>query len=334
MLNHGGKLMEAAIRYSIPASDWLDLSTGVNPHCYPIPDIPISSWNRLPEDQDGLLEIAAEYYQCSSILPVAGSQAALQMLPVIRRQLFPASQVVLIPKVGYKEHGHAWALQGYDIQAYGDEPTEEQLALADVLVVINPNNPTGHLVSSNKLAQWHQQLSQRNSWLVVDEAFMDSMPEQSISSLTPRENLIILRSVGKFFGLAGIRMGFVLANNNILTALQEQLGPWSVSGPSRMVCKTALQDKQWQQNNRLFLIQSSMRLNQILSQYFQNVKSTDLFSTIKSTNAVELHHRLCQQGIFTRLLDEKDGLRFGLPSSKNDADRLDDALFRLNHRLD
>ena len=333
MLNHGGKLMEAASRYSIPVSDWLDLSTGVNPKCYPIPDIPVSAWNRLPEDEDGLKEVAAQYYQCSSILPVAGSQAAIQTLPIIRRQLFPDSKTALIPKVGYKEHDYAWKQQGYEILTYQDEPSEHQLALTDVLVVINPNNPTGHLVSSNTLLQWHSQLAKKGSWLVVDEAFMDSHPEYSVSTNATASNLIVLRSVGKFYGLAGIRMGFVLACGNILTAMKEQLGPWTVSGPSREICKAALLDVKWQESNRDYVLQSGKKLNQLLNSFFSEVSSIPLFTTIKTANAITIHQELCQQGIFTRLLDEKNGLRFGLPQSEHDFERLKQALITLTMPL-
>ncbi|CAM3598026.1 threonine-phosphate decarboxylase CobD [Parendozoicomonas haliclonae] len=326
MLSHGGKLREASRTYQIPLDQWVDLSTGVNPRCYPIPEISVQAWNRLPEDDDGLVSAACDYYRCSSLLPVAGSQAAIQALPHIRRQFHPQSRKVAIPRVGYREHGHAWLKQGYEILAYDFEPTAEQLAEADVVLVINPNNPTGYFIDPHKLLGWHQQLSKRHAWLVVDEAFMDCSPDWSISSESNQQNLVVLRSVGKFFGLAGIRAGFVLARPEVLKAFQEYLGPWGVPGPSREVCTAAFRDVPWQAMNFAFLQEGSHRLKSLLEQYFKDVAGTMLFQRVLIDGADELHRELCQQGVFTRLLDEKNGVRFGLPGSETEWQRLEQCL--------
>ena len=331
MLTHGGKLRNAARRYGIPLNQWLDLSTGVNPRCYPIPPISTAAWNRLPEDDDGLIDVASEYFNAPSLLPVAGSQAAIQTLPVIRHQLHPHSRVAVLPAVGYQEHRHAWEKQGFTILTYDKEPDVQQLAVADVAVIINPNNPTGHFTDKSALLDYQTLLSERNGWLVVDEAFMDATPELSISPELPLENLIILRSVGKFFGLAGIRAGFVLAEPTILRALQEHLGPWCLSSPAREVCKAALADKKWQESNKHFLEQSGSYLNHLLSKHFAHVKSTFLFSTVFTEAAYALHEELCQQGIFTRLLDEKNGVRLGLVESEAQKTRLENALIRVHN---
>ena len=326
MLTHGGKLRNAARRYGIPLNQWLDLSTGVNPRCYPVPSIPTEAWNRLPEDDDGLIDVAREYFKTSSLLPVAGSQAAIQALPIIRRQLHPHSRVAVLPVVGYQEHRHAWQKQGFTILTYDKEPDAQQLAIADVVVIINPNNPTGHFTDTSALMDYQTLLSERDSWLIVDEAFMDATPELSISPKSPLNNLIILRSIGKFFGLAGIRAGFVLAEPAILKALQEHLGPWCLSTPAREVCKAALADKEWQESNRNFLERSGSYLSRLLSKHFAHVKSTHLFSTVFTEGACAIHEELCQRGIFTRLLDEKNGIRFGLIEREEQKIRLEKAL--------
>ncbi|WP_281648174.1 threonine-phosphate decarboxylase CobD [Parendozoicomonas sp. Alg238-R29] len=330
MLTHGGKLREASQKYNIPLEQWLDLSTGVNPRCYPVPNIPMAAWNRLPEDDDGLVDAACEYFQCSSLLPVAGSQAAIQALPLVRRQLFPESKTVAVPSVGYREHRNAWGKHDYEVLLYNGEPTAEQLDKADVVLVINPNNPTGHRVDASALMDWHTVLAERNSWLVVDEAFMDCTPEFSISHKTPLTNLVVLRSIGKFFGLAGIRMGFVLAQQDVLSSIQEHLGPWTVPGPIREIGKTALGDTAWQKSNRQFLGQASERLHNLLEGTFEKLNSTLLFTSVKVNNAQKLHHDFCGSGIFTRLLDEKDGLRFGLPEKESDWAQLEQALDNLS----
>ena len=333
MLAHGGKLREAARRYGIPLEQWLDLSTGVNPRCYSIPHIPDAVWNRLPEDNDGLIEAASSYYGCPAVLPVAGSQAAIQSLPVIRRLFFPESTTVAVPAVGYREHRYAWEKHGFKIITYQDEPSVEQLQSADVVVIINPNNPTGYLTDKSSLMDHHALLAEHNGWLVVDEAFMDSTPEQSISPDLPLENLIVLRSVGKFFGLAGIRAGFVLAEEKVLQAMKEHLGPWSVSAPAREVSKSAFSDLEWQTTNRKFLKESGHHLHELLSCYFTEVRDTDLFSCVMTSNACTLHDFLCKQGVFTRLLDEKNGIRFGLPNTENDWSRLKQVLNKVKEEL-
>ncbi|MCF6199662.1 MAG: threonine-phosphate decarboxylase, partial [Hyphomicrobiaceae bacterium] len=136
MLEHGGRLQEAAKRYKIPLADWLDLSTGINPNGWPVPPIPATCWERLPEEQDGLLAAAQDYYGTDYLLPVAGSQAAIQMLPT----LFTHSRVGIIDP-GYGEHHHAWQQMGHEVQRLSPELMHEQLDTLDVLVIIHPNNP-------------------------------------------------------------------------------------------------------------------------------------------------------------------------------------------------
>ena len=323
LLKHGGKLNQIAVQYDIPLDQWLDLSTGVNPRCYPVKPVSVEAWNRLPEDDDGLIEIAQKYYQCSSLLPVAGTQAAIQTLPILFLNSF---RCIAIPAVGYKEHGHAWRQNGYDVITYDQEPTEDLINNVDALLVINPNNPSTHTVSASQLLDWHQQLQKRNGYLIVDEAFTDSQPEQSISHLVPREGLIVLRSIGKFFGLAGIRAGFVLAESELLHRMQVILGPWTLSGPSREVCKQALRDTAWHKQNRNFLTYASERLNTLLSRYFEITFHTTMFATVMTENALEIHRALCSDAVFTRLLDEQNGLRFGLPDSEPDWQQLSKAL--------
>ena len=84
MLEHGGRLLQAVRRYGLPRERWLDLSTGINPNAWQGAPLPVASWNRLPEEEDGLLEASQSYYDAPSLLPVCGSQAAIQALPKLR----------------------------------------------------------------------------------------------------------------------------------------------------------------------------------------------------------------------------------------------------------
>ena len=256
MLKHGGRLLEAAQQYQIPQSEWLDLSTGINPNGYPIPEIPHSTWQRLPEEQDGLLSAAKQYYQCQSILAVAGSQAAIQSLPLLR-----STGITGIVTPSYAEHAHAWEKAGHTILTMAAHEIDQYISQLDTLVLVNPNNPTADTFSQKQCLNWLENLNQRQGWLIIDEAFIDCTPELSLSKLLPLKGLIILRSIGKFFGLAGLRTGFVLAEAAILNTLNELLGPWPLSNPSRFVCTYALQDKTWQEKAQQQLQRQSQRLN-------------------------------------------------------------------------
>lgn len=324
MLEHGGNLAWAVKQYGISIEAWLDLSTGINPNGYPIPDIPNQTWQRLPEHDDGLIEAAYAYYRCQSLLPTAGSQAALQVLPKLRPHCH-----IAMPKQMYQEHAHAWLQHGHKVSFFTGQPDAELLHQIDVLLVCNPNNPTGQLFTRVDLLQWHQQLSSRGGWLIVDEAFMDATPENSIADQTHLEGLFALRSIGKFFGLAGARVGFLLAPTHHLNRMQEILGLWTIAGASRHITKLALQDSHWQQNMRKTLISESDKLKTLLATHqLPPNGGTPLFQFVTHPNAVEIQHLLAKQGIWVRLFKETNALRFGLPSASQ-WNKLDAALAEL-----
>lgn len=309
MLEHGGNLALASVQHGIPLENWLDLSTGINPNGYPIPDISPSAWQQLPIDNDGLVEAACAYYDCQFVLPTAGSQAALQLMP----QLRPASKIAM-PALMYQEHAKAWLRYGHQVIKFNSYPNESTIRNADVVLLCNPNNPTATNFSVTELLSWHTQLAERGGWLIVDEAFIDATPEHSIAQHAHSEGLFVLRSLGKFFGLAGARVGFLLGAKEALVCAQEEIGPWSISGPSRLVAKQALMDKAWQQNTRLQLPVSSQRLASLLTQYgLAPATGTALFQFVPTAHAAVWQHHLAEQGIWVRLFVEVSALRFGLP---------------------
>lgn len=322
MLEHGGRLRRAARDYGIPLEQWLDLSTGISPFGWPVPDIPASAWRRLPEDDDGLIEAARAYYEAPHVLPVAGSQAAIQALPLLRA----ASRVGVIAP-GYAEHAHAWQRAGHRITAKTADALLADTASWDVLVLIHPNNPGGERFDIDALLQVHAELAKRGGWLVVDEAFIDVTPQHSLCRYTDREGLIVLRSAGKFFGLAGARAGFVCASPAVLHALREQLGPWTLSGPSRYVLQQALADRPWQAQARARLLQTSERLAALLSVCaWHPTAGCGLFQWCRRDDAVQAHRALAQRGILTRLFEAPASLRFGLPPDDVAFERLNEAL--------
>ena len=326
MLEHGGKLRSAAMQYNIPLEQWLDLSTGINPNGWPVPTIPESAWNRLPEDNDGLLEIAQHYYGAPKLLAVAGSQMAIQALPRLRSQ----SRVAMLHP-SYNEHHHAWQSHGHHVTPIEPEQIDSLIDELDVLLLVNPNNPTAQRFSEAQLLDWRAQLQPRGGWLIVDEAFLDCTPEYSIARGSQLAGLIVLRSVGKFFGLAGARIGFVCAADEILEPLAELVGPWVLPGPSRMVAKAALADTDWQQQTRQRLHIEGEHLATLLAGNGLNpTGTTPLFSWIKTSQAEQIHQQLASLGIFTRLFTDPLSIRFGLPKIEADWQRLELALKQLD----
>lgn len=324
MLEHGGRLRNAAQQYGIALTDWLDLSTGINPNGWPVPAIPTDCWQRLPEDDDSLLAAARNYYGNDSLLAVAGSQAAIQSLPLLRTR----SRVGVL-RPAYAEHGACWHKTGHVVRELPADADSINIAIdnLDVLILINPNNPSGTLWQPAQLLIWQQRLAQRGGWLIVDEAFLDGLPEYSLAALPVRPGLFVLRSVGKFFGLAGIRCGFVIAESAPLQQLVELLGPWTLSHPSRYVATLALQDEAWQRQTSIDLHQQGQRLHQLLcAAGLPPSGGCHLFQWLQTPRAATVHDALAKQGILTRLFTDPASLRFGLPKDEAGWQRLQQAL--------
>lgn len=322
MLEHGGRLRLAAARYGIPLADWLDLSTGINPNGWRVPAIPATAWSSLPEDEDGLDEAAHSYYGARALLPVAGSQVAIQALPQLRA---PCRVAVIHP--GYAEHAHAWRRAGHATRPLAAGDVDDAVAQLDVLVLAHPNNPTGACFTLPQLLDWHAQLAARGGWLIVDEAFMDAAPEHSLAPYCPRPGLIVLRSLGKFFGLAGARVGFVLAEPIRLERLRAQLGPWTVATPSRWLAAQALRDRTWQETARRRLAADGERLATLLRRHgLAPAGGCALFQWVCTPRAVAIHEYLARRGILARLFKEPPSLRFGLPGTEPDWMRLEATL--------
>ena len=321
MLEHGGRLRKAALEYAIAEADWLDLSSGLAPWPFPIPEIPLRAWARLPETDDGLEQAACDYYGTTQVLPVAGSQMAIQLLPRLRR----AGKVgVLSPS--YAEHAEAWRRNGYLVREVLEQDVDFYLDSLDVLVVVNPNNPTGLSLTPSRVVAWHSPQAARGGWGGVDEAFSDNTPMFSQAPFTHLVGLIVLRSFGKFFGLAGVRLGFVLAERKLLKLLAEQVGPWAVSGPTRVVGQACLLDTEGHVRQRLRSEAASERLARLLEQHgLQPQGGCALFQWLITERAEVLHDFMARRGILLRLFAHNSSLRFGLPGDEADWQRLEQA---------
>lgn len=317
---HGGDLAAARARWGQPKDGWLDLSTGITPYPYPVPPIPPEAWTRLPGGAEDLTlrEAAARRYGASSprnVLPIPGSGAAIRMLP----RLYPPSQVVVVGPT-YGEHEAAWAAAGHHVRVVS---ALDQIGDADFVVVVNPNNPDGRIVPLAQLMD----LARPERLLIIDEAFGECTPGASIIPTLPR-NALVLRSFGKFHGLAGVRLGFAIAHFSVLEPLAQALGPWPVSGPALAVGAQALADESWSIRSLAFLREDAVRLDVVLSRAgLEIMGGTPLFRFVRHPHAHALWDRLGQAGILVRaFVDRPTKLRFGLPGGEPALERLRQAL--------
>lgn len=322
MLEHGGNLRDAVIRFGRPLDEWLDLSTGINPQSYPVPALPSNVWHRLPEADPALARAAQASYGASHMLPVAGTQAAIQALPSLR-----ARSCVVVAAPSYAEHAYHWAKAGHAMSEVPYDALEKAVDDCDVMVICNPNNPTGATVAPQTLLDWSSRLAARGGWLVVDEAFADTTPHTSVASMIGEPGLIVFRSLGKFYGLAGLRLGFVAAHPALLAELADMLGPWTVSAPAQHIGVAALSDRAWQESMRRQLLEAGMRLQRLLKNYGIVSSGTALFQWWPEPQAEAFWQHMAQQGIWVRFFTRgARGIRVGLPLHETDWQRLELAL--------
>lgn len=332
-LVHGGDLIRAEKELGIRASDCLDLSTGISPWVYPVGAIPESVWQTLPYDDSALLAAAAVYYSCpsSAITPVAGSQDAIRRLPRLLAETQTTSRVAL-PYLAYQEHRLAWQAAGHTCIFYRDLSELKHLVKQGKVkhvVMVNPNNPSAELYQPEDYVSIIQGLP-ASGYCVIDEAFIDLYPKSSFiryandlvcaNEHAPNANIIVLRSMGKFFGLAGLRLGFVLGSGSLVEQLRDDIMPWSVSHPALWVGAKALADSTWQLAQIKRIKQQQHYLLSQLRAAFPacDVATRGLFTTVFGDKNVllDVYLRAAKANILLRydtLNDNDAWLRFGLP---------------------
>ena len=312
---HGGDLGDVRRRHPNAPQPWIDLSTGINPLPYPVADLPADSWSRLPSHtaEQTLIAAAAQRYRCQpgQLIAAPGTQALIQILP----RLVPRSRVAIVGPT-YAEHELNWRRHGHDVRVVAD------LETADVVVVVNPDNPTGRLLPPQALRAVTARL------LVVDEAFIDLLPhEASLAGHLP-DNAIVLRSFGKTYGLAGLRLGFAIAPTPLAARLRDELGPWAVSGPALAIGAAALTDDAWLRDTAARLAGDARKLDSLLvSAGFTVLGGTPLFRLASHPEAQEKVGDLARHGLHVRAFaDRPTCVRFGLPHGDEEFRRLSAAL--------
>jgi cobalamin biosynthetic protein CobC len=322
---HGGGVTAAAALYGGKPADWLDLSTGINPCPVEIPALDPAVWHRLPDRflEDAARQAAGRYYNSGQILPlpVPGTQSVIQLLP----KLVEAGRRVAIFAPTYGEYRRVFEMAGFAVDAV---TSPEQIRPAHGLViVVNPNNPDGRLLSPKTLVSLWQSLRAQNAMLLVDEAFGDCLPEASIASrVEEMPGLMVFRSFGKFFGLAGLRLGFVIAEPSLQQHFADGLGPWAVSGPALALADHFLRGDE--DVIRDGIAQRSTALRLVLQEAgLTVVGGTALFALVADENAGALHRHLCARRILVRPFDYAPSwLRFGLTPDAGADERLATAL--------
>jgi cobalamin biosynthetic protein CobC len=307
----------------------LDLSTGINPRSYPIPELPPDLFTRLPEPAElrRLAGIAAEIYGAPSAAHVAVAPGSQIAVAIAAGLLPPGRTLVLGPT--YAEHARAASLAGHAVEEVSDI---EQLGRADLVIVVNPNNPDGRVVAKEDLLVIASRLRRCGGTLIVDEAFMEADPRaESVAGAVDRGNIVVLRSFGKFFGLPGVRLSFALAAPNITARLNAALGPWPVSGAALAIGMRASGDTAWIKARRESLDEAAHRLDAVLAGAdLQIVGGTNLFRLVRSVAAGGVFEHLGRAGILVRRFQEHPHwLRFGLPGSESDWQRLETTLASL-----
>jgi cobalamin biosynthetic protein CobC len=326
-MKHGGDLTQAMAQYGGTPLMWLDLSTGINPRPWPIPaSLPDTLWQRLPSraDQDALIAAARTAYNLPERVEIAaasGTQALIQWLPSLA-----GSGAVAIMAPTYSEHAAAWTSRGHEVitlTALDHLPDH-----ARYVVIVNPNNPDGRLLGEAALARVAARLRERDGWLVIDEAFADLDPACSAVALCRDLPVIILRSFGKFYGLAGLRLGFAIGPPAMIQRIAQALGPWPCSGPALVIGRAALLDHEWAVRTRETLKSQADRLDNVLGATgFTIVGGTTLFRLVRHSEAGLRHTALAERHIWCRSFEwAGDLLRFGLPGDDDAFGRLATAL--------
>lgn len=320
MREHGGNLDQAQQRFGGRAEDWIDLSTGINRLPYPVGEVSSRAWSALPSraEIEALHQAARHAYRMSAaVVALGGAQAAIQLLP----QLAPPGRARILAPT-YNEYAGVLSAAGWEVQEVGDF---DALAGADLAIVVNPNNPDGRCHPPRDLLT----LLPRVGRLVVDESFADVAPQLSLAS-GDRPGLLILRSFGKFYGLAGLRLGFALGNSSDIARVAAISGPWPVSGAAIAIGCRALRDDAWAEATSARLARDCGRLDRIVqSQGWTLVGGTQLFRLYETPDALAAQEKLARRHIWSRVFArEPTWLRLGLPGGEPEWSRLAEALAR------
>ncbi len=323
---HGGRLDLARALYAGAPEPWIDLSTGISPWAYPVPALAAQDFHRLPDAGalHGLIETARKAYKippAAAVVPLPGTDAGLSVLPWLFRE--PKRVAVLSPC--YPGHAAAWAAAGHSVS---EIDSLDRAGNAAILVAVNPNNPDGRFIEHAKLAAALPPLKRGNGLLIVDEAFADADESHSLLPHVGRlDYSLVLRSLGKFYGAGGVRLGFAITSHPVADRLRAALGAWPISAQAIAFGQAALADEGWAAAQRARLAEAASQLDAALTDGGCKVLGgTALFRLASHHMSGTLFAHLARKGILTRPFKDRSMLRFGLPAGPEDLARLREAL--------
>jgi cobalamin biosynthetic protein CobC len=322
---HGGRLSKAERRYPQAPRPWLDLSTGINPEPWLGISGLVFDWQRLPDEAAlrTLEATAAAYFGAleSQVLALPGTEFGLRGLAALG---LPAPFRHVWP--GYRTHAEALP----ESEPISFEGLLAQARLGGTIVLANPSNPDGRLVPPAELMVLAKALAKASGWLVVDEAFVDAHAGSSIIPLLDgTQPVIVTRSFGKFFGLAGVRLGFAVGPTAIIARWREIVGSWPLSAAAIAIGTAAYADAGWIATTRKALFERAAALDSLLRRHgLEPIGACPQFRLV-ACDAGEVFDRLASTGLLTRPFDYSPRwLRLGVPASASELARLDGALGR------
>ena len=324
-LEHGGALDQMRLAFPNASEPWIDLSTGINPWSYPVTELAQANLRNLPTTQlyDACRDAmaAAIGAKPNALLLSPGSELIIRLLPDVLQ-----TRRIAILAPAYGDHASTWARAGAEI-VQAENPLD-YINAVDAIVICHPNNPDGRYFDLAAVEWARKKLAARGGWLIVDEAYAELIPDLSLVSKGGEDGLVILRSFGKFYGLAGLRLGSVLAPSIILEAIARRLGVWPVSGAALEIGTRAYADMAWQAEARKKLLIAARQLDVALESVGVSVVGgTDLFRLVEVDDAHAQFHHLAEAGVYVRRFDwSETHLRIGLPATLEAQDKLIGAL--------
>jgi cobalamin biosynthetic protein CobC len=359
--HHGGRLGAARVAYSQAPQPWIDLSTGINPRSYPAPRARGVTLNRLPDtgELSRLEAVAAAAFGVTDsqrVVATGGTEPALRLLPYVLGVVARAGggavggaragvdvgaavggvsgvdiAAAVVAGPTYGSHADGWAQARVPSRVVADAELEGVIGDRTAVIVVNPNNPDGRVIGRERLRQLHDLVASRGGVLIVDEAFAEVTPQESVAEIagtSEAENLVVLRSFGKFYGLAGLRLGFVVGSPSVAARVRGVIGDWPVSVDALAAGLAAYADHQWANRMRVQLAAAARRLDGLLGRHgFEVVGGTSLYRLVRAADAPVRFERLAAAGILTRPFQhDATLLRFGLPGTREGWRRLTEAL--------
>lgn len=318
---HGGTIFAVARQLGVLPEALLDFSASINP-LGPAPgvrDALTAAYDRLvhyPDSSSATLRealAACHGFTPQQICVANGSTELIHLIP--RMQRFRIKRALLLVP-SFSEYARSLELSGWSVDplvmsaadGFKLDITKIEKALYrkyDLLFLCNPGNPTGRLYTRHEIGRLLELCRQAGTLFVHDEAFMDFCEEESAKQFLDEDgSLLILRSMTKFYGFPGLRLGYALGSPTLITELERLRPPWSVGLLAQAAGLAALADTNYARMTRELVAVERQRLSTALQgggvKVFGGVANYLLVEILTGLTATELQHRLMERGILIR----------------------------------